>query len=160
MSQPISDLMGVGNVAGEIFTLAGYTTLGQLMELGYDDRKILDAIQTVKATKLQFPASYWRRLATRCTNINHRLRSRTAAPYTPDFFMCPITLDWFTDPVVTPSGHTYEREDLLEWIYNNGTDPQTRIPLTLDQIFPNRNLLTSQEYYRRNILLYSVPLND
>ena len=72
--------------------------------------------------------------------------------------MCPISLDWFTDPVVTPSGHTYERADLEEWIERHGTEPQTRETLTIRQLYPNIGLLATQDYYRRHHLKFSLLL--
>jgi len=32
----------------------------------------------------------------------------------PDHLCCRITLDIFHDPVITPSGHTYERAVILD----------------------------------------------
>lgn len=32
----------------------------------------------------------------------------------PDYLCCKITLDIFRDPVITPSGVTYERAEILE----------------------------------------------
>lgn len=34
----------------------------------------------------------------------------------PDYLCCKITLDIFRDPVITPSGVTYERAVILEHI--------------------------------------------
>lgn len=28
--------------------------------------------------------------------------------------MCPLTMEVFRDPVITPAGHSYERKSLLE----------------------------------------------
>ncbi|CAM6023986.1 unnamed protein product [Sphagnum balticum] len=56
----------------------------------------------------------------------------------PDHFCCKITMDIFRDPVITPSGITYERSALLEHLRKVGNfDPLTRAPLTPEQVFPN-----------------------
>ncbi|KAH8940186.1 hypothetical protein BDL97_15G075500 [Sphagnum fallax] len=56
----------------------------------------------------------------------------------PDHFCCKITMDLFRDPVITPSGVTYERSALLEHLRKVGNfDPLTRTPLTPEQVFPN-----------------------
>lgn len=56
----------------------------------------------------------------------------------PDYLCCKITLDIFRDPVITPSGVTYERAVILEHIEKVGKfDPITREPLYLSQLIPN-----------------------
>lgn len=41
------------------------------------------------------------------------------------------------DPVITRTGHSYERSTLLEHLKNNPTDPLTREPLTAKELRPN-----------------------
>ncbi|XP_065046592.1 E3 ubiquitin-protein ligase CHIP-like isoform X1 [Musa acuminata AAA Group] len=56
----------------------------------------------------------------------------------PDFLCCKITLDIFRDPVITPSGITYERAVLLDHLQKVGKfDPVTREPLDPHQLAPN-----------------------
>ncbi|KAF3435911.1 hypothetical protein FNV43_RR23003 [Rhamnella rubrinervis] len=56
----------------------------------------------------------------------------------PDYLCCKITLDIFRDPVITPSGVTYERSVILEHLQKVGTfDPITREPLFQSQLVPN-----------------------
>ncbi|XP_047312120.1 E3 ubiquitin-protein ligase CHIP-like [Impatiens glandulifera] len=56
----------------------------------------------------------------------------------PDYLCCRITLDIFRDPVITPSGVTYERAVILEHLQKVGTfDPITREPLMQYQLIPN-----------------------
>ena len=38
----------------------------------------------------------------------------------PDYLCCLITTDIFRDPVITPSGVTYERDDLMEHLRKVG----------------------------------------
>ena len=47
---------------------------------------------------------------------------------------CIITTDVMVDPVLTIYGHYYERQALLEWIRRDQTCPQTRQPLTENDI--------------------------
>ncbi|KAJ6953192.1 U-box domain-containing protein 15 [Populus alba x Populus x berolinensis] len=45
----------------------------------------------------------------------------------PHEFLCPITLEIMTDPVIVASGQTYERESIRKWIdSNHRTCPKTR----------------------------------
>nr|XP_016480952.1 PREDICTED: E3 ubiquitin-protein ligase CHIP-like [Nicotiana tabacum] len=56
----------------------------------------------------------------------------------PDHLCCKITLDIFRDPVITPSGVTYERAVILDHLQKVGKfDPITREPLYTSQLVPN-----------------------
>ncbi|PIN14004.1 Chaperone-dependent E3 ubiquitin protein ligase (contains TPR repeats) [Handroanthus impetiginosus] len=56
----------------------------------------------------------------------------------PDYLCCKITLDIFRDPVITPSGVTYERAVILDHLQKVGKfDPITREPLYPSQLVPN-----------------------
>jgi hypothetical protein len=43
----------------------------------------------------------------------------------PDFY-CPITGELLRDPVSEPSGHTYERTEILKWLQTSKSSPITR----------------------------------
>ena len=61
---------------------------------------------------------------------------RTEDP--PDPFCCKLTFEVFRDPVVSPSGHTYEKLAILEHLKKVGSfDPITREPLRAEQLRPN-----------------------
>lgn len=56
----------------------------------------------------------------------------------PDYLCCQISMDIFRDPVITPSGVTYERSILLEHLCKVGKfDPITRATLHPEQVAPN-----------------------
>ncbi|KAI5599857.1 hypothetical protein BDE02_02G223400 [Populus trichocarpa] len=56
----------------------------------------------------------------------------------PDYLCCKITLDILRDPVITPSGVSYERAVLLDHLEKVGNfDPVTREPLEPSQLVPN-----------------------
>ncbi|XP_076915214.1 E3 ubiquitin-protein ligase CHIP-like [Bidens hawaiensis] len=56
----------------------------------------------------------------------------------PDYLCCKITLDIFRDPVITPSGLTYERAVILDHLEKVGKfDPTTREPLHPSQLVSN-----------------------
>ncbi|KAL1565748.1 RING-type E3 ubiquitin transferase [Salvia divinorum] len=56
----------------------------------------------------------------------------------PDYLCCKITLDILRDPVITPSGVTYERAVILDHLQTVGKfDPITRKSLHPSQLVPN-----------------------
>ncbi|KAE8671163.1 E3 ubiquitin-protein ligase CHIP [Hibiscus syriacus] len=66
----------------------------------------------------------------------------------PDHLCCKITFDIFRDPVITPSGVTYERAVILEHLQKVGKfDPITREPLDQSQLFPNLAIKEAVQAY-------------
>ncbi|XP_047313316.1 E3 ubiquitin-protein ligase CHIP [Impatiens glandulifera] len=56
----------------------------------------------------------------------------------PDYLCCKITLELFRDPVISPSGVTYERDIILDHLQKVGMfDPMTREPLSEYQLVSN-----------------------
>ncbi|XP_057732188.1 E3 ubiquitin-protein ligase CHIP [Arachis stenosperma] len=66
----------------------------------------------------------------------------------PDYLCCRITLDIFHDPVITPSGITYERAVILDHLQKVGRfDPVTREPLDPSQLVPNLAIKEAVQAY-------------
>ncbi|KAL6499997.1 hypothetical protein OROGR_027907 [Orobanche gracilis] len=66
----------------------------------------------------------------------------------PDYLCCKITLDIFRDPVITPSGVTYERSVIIEHLQKVGRfDPITRESLHPSQLVPNLALKEAVRAY-------------
>ena len=162
MSASIDTMHGVGEAAMEVFRLAGFSTIKQLKDFDAEDRKLESAIAQIKIRpELDYRLpSYWLALGTRCVNIIHRAKSAEAKPYVPAEYMCPITLDWFDDPVVAPSGHSFSRAALLQALASNPRNPTTREPLTLDQagklLYTNFSLRHVVEHYSLNHQRFSI----
>nr|SVE74806.1 EOG090X0AJZ [Daphnia carinata] len=56
----------------------------------------------------------------------------------PDYLCGKISFEIMRDPVITPSGITYDRKDIEEHLQRVGHfDPVTRVKLTKDQLIPN-----------------------
>lgn len=71
----------------------------------------------------------------------------------PNEFLCPITLEIMTDPVIVASGQTYERESIQKWFESNHrTCPATRQNLTHLSLAPN--------YALRNLILQWCEKNN
>ncbi|CAI2382900.1 unnamed protein product [Moneuplotes crassus] len=54
--------------------------------------------------------------------------------------LCPISLEVMTDPVVTPYGHTFDRQNIESYIEKYGICPMTRKPLTKESLIPNYSI--------------------
>lgn len=54
----------------------------------------------------------------------------------PRDFVCPISMEMMTDPVVTSAGNTYDRQHIEQWLISNNTDPLTNIMIE-PYLFPN-----------------------
>ncbi|XVE78156.1 hypothetical protein DITRI_Ditri13aG0121300 [Diplodiscus trichospermus] len=66
----------------------------------------------------------------------------------PDYLCCKITLEIFRDPVITPSGVTYERAMILEHLQKVGKfDPITRELLDQSQLIPNLAMKEAVQAY-------------
>ncbi|GJM94270.1 hypothetical protein PR202_ga10901 [Eleusine coracana subsp. coracana] len=76
----------------------------------------------------------------------------------PDYLCCQITFEIFRDPVITPSGVTYERAVLLEHLHKVGNfDPVTREPLKEHQLVPNLAIKEAvQAYLKENSWAYRL----
>lgn len=56
----------------------------------------------------------------------------------PEDLIDPLSYELFHDPVITPSGITYEKSIILDHLDRNGKfDPLTKQPLNPDQLYPN-----------------------
>lgn len=142
------NVTGIGSIVLEVFKRTKYYTTCDLVYA--DTKRIKESIDEMQYIYPNYPPTYWRRLLSRCQSIIYRLKSDYAQPFIPDFFMCPLTLDWFTDPVVTRYGTTYDSEPLSEWVSAYQSDPITNKPLSPNDIFPNHIILRAQETYRLN----------
>lgn len=64
---------------------------------------------------------------------DHRMKREV-----PDYLCGKISFEVLRDPVITPSGITYDRKDIEEHLQRVGHfDPVTRTPLTLEGLTPN-----------------------
>jgi Mg-chelatase subunit ChlD len=66
----------------------------------------------------------------------------------PNEFMCPISMDLMTDPVMAPDGHTYERSAITEWLSTHNTSPITRVHMTVAELQTNFALKNAIERWK------------
>lgn len=78
-------------------------------------------------------------------------KPETAERIVPDYLIDNITFEIMHDPVITPSGASYERVGLLRHLRASGVDPLTREPLIEKQLIPNVALRNAcSEFLERN----------
>ena len=68
-----------------------------------------------------------------------------------DAFHCPISLELMTDPVIIiKCSHTFERNNIRDWLQNNGRCPVCSTAATLADVKPNYNLKNAIIEIRRD----------
>jgi hypothetical protein len=60
----------------------------------------------------------------------------SSPPATPDGFVCPITQDIMSEPVLASDGMYYERDGIEQWIREGGSSPCTREVLRIEDLQP------------------------
>lgn len=59
-------------------------------------------------------------------------------PQIPDSYICPISRDIMSDPVMAADGHTYERQEIQQWFdLGKKTSPNTNKELPHCNLVPN-----------------------
>lgn len=149
MMASIRTIEGIGPQVVDIFETAGFRTVKQLNEFNAEDRLIWDTICEKKTRDVRCLASgYWQRLMTRCMNVIYRARSAEADDFVPYEYMCPISLDWFQDPVVLSSGHSYSRAFIVEHFTLSDIEPTTGEKVTNTDVTANIALRHVVQHYR------------
>lgn len=159
MSASIRAIEGVGPQAADVLEGAGFRTVQDLRAFEGRDRELWASIEARRAAADRpFPPAYWKRLFTRCINIVYRVRSAEATPFVPHQYMCPISLDWFHDPVVVASGMSYSRDSIMEHLERSTLDPLTRENLAGKPIYDNVALRHAVEHCRLHHERFSVRM--
>uniref|UniRef100_A0A093V7B5 STIP1 likey and U box-containing protein 1 n=1 Tax=Talaromyces marneffei PM1 TaxID=1077442 RepID=A0A093V7B5_TALMA len=65
----------------------------------------------------------------------------------PDFLIDNITFEVMHDPVVTVSGHSYDRLGITKYLEQARVDPVTRVPMTVKDLRPNYSLKAACEEF-------------
>lgn len=164
MDTPLTSVDGVGPVTRAVFERAGLRTLGDVYAPrdGRQEAAVAGAAREVvhedrRGASAEDDARRCRALTTRCVTIIRRVRFAEATPVCPEHLLCPLTHEMLTDPVVAPSGYTYERWALERALAARAQDPLTRAPLSIDQVVPNRALRDALEHYHTHWMRFAVP---
>lgn len=65
----------------------------------------------------------------------------------PDYLIDQITFEIMHDPVITRSGHSFERAVIIRHLQKHPHDPITREYMTVDDLRPNYALKTACEEF-------------
>jgi serine/threonine protein kinase len=65
----------------------------------------------------------------------------------PDSFLCPISFQVMTDPVICADGHSYERDAIASWLGKSNRSPMTNEELSNRSLTPNHALRSAIERY-------------
>jgi hypothetical protein len=77
----------------------------------------------------------------------------------PDEFLCPITHELMTDPVITVDGQSYERTAIQEWFQRGSiTSPATGAILTSNILVPNHALRNAIYKFHEHLPFLKVHL--
>ena len=76
----------------------------------------------------------------------------------PEFCICPITQEIMREPVFVLSGHSFEKEAILEWFAKGNTkNPLTGQLLQLKTVLPNYSLKNAIDYVKNQL---QIPLQN
>ena len=65
-------------------------------------------------------------------------------------YCCPISGEIMEDPVITPSGITYDKKCIEQWLQKKAIDPLSKKPLKKEELIPNRALKESIIEYKKS----------
>eukprot|EP00794_Sanderia_malayensis_P003521 gene3521-4022_t len=126
----------------ETCTWLGNIGLSQYSELfrtnGIDGNELLNFDSKVLAEDLGIaPLGHRNKILREIKKIREEERDGAV----PDEFLCPITRETMTDPVIASDGFSYERAAITGWIESGKvTSPMTNTPLASTTLTPNRSL--------------------
>ena len=73
----------------------------------------------------------------------------------PKDYVCPISLQLMTDPVIDCNGHTFDRPSITEWYQNSMISPITHVSISNTNLTPNlilkRQILEFIEQHREEL---------
>ena len=65
--------------------------------------------------------------------------------------ICPISLSMFEEPVICPSGITYEKKNLYDWFKKQKVDPLSKEEITEEKLYPNNALKNVIEAFKNDM---------
>ena len=75
----------------------------------------------------------------------------------PNAFLCSITHELMTDPVIASDGHTYERSAIQRWFRTKEVSPKTNLPMRNTTLIKNYSLISAMEELNITPSIPSIP---
>ena len=136
------DLPELGPLTVLIFQGAGLWIVDDILRT--DDADITDrltaSMKRIRSKSRIQCADYWKDVVARCTNVVHKIRVAHISPDIPQWCTCGITGQLMSDPVICPSGISYDRLAIIESIKQKSIDPIAGTPLHKDNLTTNLHL--------------------
>eukprot|EP00210_Caulerpa_lentillifera_P004768 g4552.t1 len=120
---------------------AGCFLLDRHTSAGIADRILMRRldVETAFRKKQRVPNSVVQLPAIELGSMTLREQKRLTQ-LTPRSFLCPISMELMTEPVICPSGVTYDRKSITQWIEEHHSDPATKASMKTDDLYPNLTL--------------------
>ena len=80
---------------------------------------------------------------------NNLINKSTQESILEEYIICPISHEIMKDPVITPYGHTFERDNIVKAIKKDGKCPLTRKKLEIKDLIPNYGLKQIIDNYNK-----------
>lgn len=119
----------------ELNVLQSQLEKGEVGEIGYnEDQKILrqEAEKKIQHVREAFKVA-----------SGGQIQERVV----PDYLIDNITFEVMHDPVMTVSGHSYDRLGITKYLEQSKVDPVTRTPMTVKDLRPNYSLKAACEEF-------------
>ncbi|CAH8343593.1 unnamed protein product [Eruca vesicaria subsp. sativa] len=134
----------------------GANPTGETCEVALNQQRALDMSRTEESSEEAY-TSYTEQLKA-LDRVFEKVAEDDKPTEVPDYLCCNITLEIFRDPVISPSGVTYERAAILEHIDKVGKfDPITREKLDPSKLVPNLAIKEAvASYLEKHVWAYKV----
>jgi U-box domain len=108
---------------------------------------------TDQATKLTLPPPLQQpnitmSFSTIAANVN--VNSQAQHADIPANFICPLTKTLMVNPLMSKTGHSFDRDAIMAWVSKNGTCPITGKPLNASDLITNHALRIKIDFWCNN----------
>jgi hypothetical protein len=148
MNTSISDsnFIGIGKTVIDIFNKSNLITVDDFKNSEFS---IVEKTVNELHSK-NYNYFYWLSLINRCSDwfwyIKNPSYNTNSPP--PDIIVCPLGHNIYIDPVITPDGNTYDKNNLEIWIKKFNREPITSNPLSMKDVISNKQLKKTIEFIR------------
>lgn len=124
-----------------------YFSNGQLLEYYQKgSEKLIEELQ-IKISQLQEEIAHLNKISWyKCSQKFSEIQINW-----PFSAMCPLSLEFITEPVITPGGLTYQKSAITTWLERHNLDPYTAKPLAIKNLIPNLQLIDTLIIFKKEL---------